>query len=320
MFHYDGGLKITALDLAIDFRRRQPRGFISHAHNDHLARHELAFCTPATAAIYQHRLGPQRVREMAYRQPLEWGGLRITVFPAGHMLGSAMLLVEGDEGSLLYTGDYKLGESATAERAELPRADVLVMESTFGDPAYRLPPRSETIARLVEIVQQTLADGKTPVIRAYVVGKAQEVTAILTSAGIPVVQHPLIYAASQVYEACGCSLGDVACYSRSPPPGAAVIVPPIQQKAEKLTGIAQPITISVTGWAQSPRSRGAWRTDHALPLSDHADFDELLATIDQVQPRVIYCTHGPASFIDILLSRGLDARPLTSARGMVAPK
>ena len=59
MFHFDGGLKITRIDLAVDFRRRQPRGFISHAHTDHMGRHELAYCTPATAALYQRRYGPR---------------------------------------------------------------------------------------------------------------------------------------------------------------------------------------------------------------------------------------------------------------------
>ena len=83
-------------------------------------------------------------------------------------------------GSLLYTGDFKLGESATAEPAELPRADVLIMESTFGQPRYRMPPRGETVARLLELVRGALAEGATPVIHAYPLGKSQEVTRLLT--------------------------------------------------------------------------------------------------------------------------------------------
>ena len=113
---------------------------------------------------------------MPYRTPIEWGGLRLTTFPAGHCLGSAMLLAEDGEQSLLYTGDFKLGESATAERAELPHADILVIESTFGHPDYRLPPREQVLEQLLCLVRQTLADGAVPVIQAYMLGKGQEVT------------------------------------------------------------------------------------------------------------------------------------------------
>src|SRR4029079_7015360 len=85
MFHYDSGLFLTAAQLGVDVRRRQPRCFVSHAHTDHIARHELALATAATAALYRHRLGPRhRVLEMPYRQPVEFGGMQLTALPAGH--------------------------------------------------------------------------------------------------------------------------------------------------------------------------------------------------------------------------------------------
>ena len=95
MFHYDRGLKLTDIDLAIDFRRRQPRGFISHAHADHMAPHELAFCTPSTGRLYQHRQGKHRlIRALPFGQTMDWNATRLTTYPAGHVLGSAMLLAE----------------------------------------------------------------------------------------------------------------------------------------------------------------------------------------------------------------------------------
>src|SRR4051812_33160755 len=120
MFHFDRGLMLTAAGLAVDVRRRQPRGFVSHAHADHMARHELALCTAPTARLYQHKFGARPVREINYREPLEFGPLRLTTYPAGHCLGSAMLLADNGVTKLLYTGDFKLGSSATAEKAELP--------------------------------------------------------------------------------------------------------------------------------------------------------------------------------------------------------
>ena len=137
-----------------------------------------------------------------------------------------MLLAEDGETSLLYTGDFKLGDSATAQRAVLPKAEILIIESTYGDPAYRLTPRAEAIAELCRLVREVLTADRTPVIQAYVLGKGQEVSKILTDAGIPVLQHPNTFAISQVYRQCGVDLGDVHLYPGQPLPGHAVVVPP----------------------------------------------------------------------------------------------
>jgi Cft2 family RNA processing exonuclease len=313
MFHFDNGLRITNIDLAVDMRRRQPRGFISHAHTDHMARHELAFCTPATAELYQHRYGPRPTKLMPFAEPLVWDDCKLTTHPAGHVFGSAMLAIEGCQ-SVLYTGDFKLRPSATAEPATPPRADALIMESTYGHPRYRLPPRDESIAQLVALVTRILNDGRTPVVHAYVLGKAQEVTRILTLAGIRVVQHPIVYAVSAVYQRCGCELGIIELCDGPPPSDAAVVAPPRRQKAAALVGLRRPVSIVVTGWAIDPAWRWRLGGDYAIPLSDHADFDELIECIERVEPSVVYCTHGPAEFVDLLRKRGHNAHPLDGCR------
>ena len=310
MFHFDRGLKLTRSGLAIDFRRRQPRGFVSHAHSDHMARHELALCTPATSLLYQHRYGPRPTTELPYRQTLAWADLKLTTYPAGHCLGSAMLLAEEDGQTLLYTGDFKLGESATAERAELPRADILVIESTFGDPRYRITPRSEAIAQLYQLVSETLAAGRTPVVEAYVTGKGQEVTKILTLGGFQVLQHPMMHAVSAVYRKAGVDLGDCHLYPGHYLPGHVVVVPPRMHRGGRLAGLRNVVTFAVSGWAMHPGTRYRLGVDHAIPLSDHADYDELLSAVAQVSPRVTYCTHGPRNFYEILRAEGFNAHPL----------
>ncbi len=314
MFHWDRGLFLTAAGLAVDVTRRQKLGFISHAHADHLGAHELALCTPATAALYRHRRGAhRRTREMPYREPRELGPLRLTTFPAGHCLGSAMLLAEDEKQSLLFTGDFKLGPSATSEEAELPQADILVMESTFGRPKYRLPPRDEVIAELLDLVRRTLAEGRTPVVHAYALGKSQEVTRLLTKAGIPVQQHPMTFAVSEVYHQCGVDLGHVTAYENEWLPGHAVITLPKGMKKFRLIGIEHPVSIAVTGWAIDSSTKYRQGVDHALPLSDHADFDELLETVERVDAKAIYCTHGPRDFVEYLRAEGYNAYPVTGS-------
>jgi putative mRNA 3-end processing factor len=310
LFHWENGLKLTTADLAIDFRRRQARAFISHAHSDHMARHELAICTPQTAALYQLRLGPRPTLELPYRQAMEWAGLRLTTYPAGHCLGSAMLLAEDRGRTLLYTGDFKLRPSLTAEPAELTHADTLVIESTFGHPDYRLPPREECLAEFFGLVRRALADEMVPVIYAYVLGKSQEITRMLTSEGIPVLQHGSIYQVSRVYESLGCSLGRFERFRGRVEPGWAVIVPAGSGPME----LPHQVRFALTGWAMDRGAKYRLGVDHAIPVSDHADYDELIEAIDRVAPQAVYCTHGPESFVDRLLDLGYNAFVLGKRR------
>jgi Cft2 family RNA processing exonuclease len=218
-----------------------------------------------------------------------------------------MLLAEDEKESLLYTGDFKLGESATAERAELPHADILVIESTYGTPAYRLPPRRETIDKFLDLVKKTIESGSTPVILTYALGKSQEVTKILTTAGIGVVQHRKAFDVSEVYEQCGMNLGGFELFGGAVEPGKVLIVPPGMGHLDK---IGHQTRFAVTGWAIESSAKYRFRVEHAIPLSDHADFDELLEAVRIVNPRVVYCTHGPESFVDRVRDIGFDAHPL----------
>ena len=310
--------------LWVDVRRRQARSFVSHAHADHMGRHELALCTPETGRLYQKRLSEwsngtratdrHPVWEMPLGQPMEFGPLRLTAVGAGHCLGSAMLLAEDGDQSLLYTGDFKLSESLTAPPADPRRADVLIMESTFGRPDYRLPPRREVIEQLLEVVHASFAAGRTPVIHAYAFGKSQEVTKILTTHGVPVLQHRDIWTLSQIYEECGVPLAtgeaDVAQYEGAPLAGHAVVTLPKGMKRYRLAGLGLVTSIALTGWAAGPSAPYRLNVDHALPLSDHADYAELLEIVRMVEPSKVYCTHGPREFVDCVREIGFDAQPL----------
>ncbi|MEM9351539.1 MAG: MBL fold metallo-hydrolase RNA specificity domain-containing protein [Planctomycetota bacterium] len=322
MFHWDNGLFLTRAKLGLDVRRGLACGYISHAHADHMGPHQVALATPETAALYRHRRGAgRRVRLLHYGEPERFGGFELTALPAGHCLGSSMLLANDGGKTLLYTGDFKLGPSATAKQAEPPRADILVMESTFGRPRYRLPPREEVVAELAELVRSVLAEGRTPVLHAYELGKAQEVTKLLTDRGLPVLQHPSIFAVSEVYRRCEVGLGDCTEFRADRVPGRVVVTLPRGVRNFRLPGIASPVSIAITGWAIDPATKHRLGVDHALPLSDHADFDELLRLVELVHPEQVYCTHGPASFAGCLQAAGWDARPVSGGyqRRMFVP-
>ncbi|MFC1758228.1 MBL fold metallo-hydrolase RNA specificity domain-containing protein [Planctomycetota bacterium] len=310
MLLYDDGLFLLTNRLGIDVRRPLPNGFISHAHFDHMAKHQTAFCTPETARLYRHRIGDRPVRCFPFHQPTDYAGVTLTTLPAGHMLGSAMLLVEQNDTRLLYTGDFQLKETLTCRKAIVPKVDVLVMECTFGRPQFSFPDRTATVKRLVSTVRSIMLRGNVPVIEAYVAGKAQEVTRILTRAEIPVVQHPEIFAISEVYSELGQDLGKFRCYGNSPVPGAALIVPPSQQRAASIGDIHRQERIAITGWAMRNDEARRRKVQHVIPLSDHADYNELLELVETAKPSTILCVHGPKEFSDDLQSRGHDARYL----------
>lgn len=309
MFYWDNGLFIAKPHLAVDLTRRQACGFISHAHADHMARHELTLCTVETASLYQHRLGKRNVKILPYLEPVEWGGVMLTLYPAGHCLGSAMLQVEDDGKTLLYTGDFKFGTPETSQEIVIPKSDILIMETTFGDPKYRFPDRKEVIQNFLALVKETFDNQQTPVIHAYSLGKAQEVTKILTNAGFRVQQHPVIFEISRIYGKHGIDLGDVIPVdpNRKSKPDRVLIVPPRVGFLETSTG---PVTFAVTGWAMDASAKYRYGVDHTIPLSDHADYGELIEMVKCVEPEITYCTHGSNDFVDRLYDLGINARPL----------
>jgi putative mRNA 3-end processing factor len=319
MLEWDGALKICNTDLYLDSRQARATCVVSHAHSDHLpdSPHGRTFATPATAAIAGYRSGVGEVVELAYGTRYRvCPDTMLQLLPAGHVVGSAMAHVTRPEGTLLYTGDFKLRDSLTTAAAEPCRADVLVMESTYGRSLFRFPPSRQVIAELVERVGGALRAGRQPIVMGYSLGKAQEAVRALTDAGFPVTCHGAVFAMNQISEQVGVRLGPYRRYRSEDFHGTAaldlaergvLVAPPHAARSGFVTRFADPLRIVLTGWAMLKGAQYRYGVDHALPLSDHADFDELLELIDRVRPRKVFTYHGFRDFVDMLRSRGIDA-------------
>ncbi len=172
MLDWDDDLKLSGADLYLDSRINRPTCFISHAHSDHLGLHNHAICTPETAKLAEFRVGKQQTTTLDFNFPFSFdAATRLMLVPAGHVLGNAMLHVARPEGTLLYTGDFKLRQSLTVKPAAPVPADYLVMESTYGQPHFRFPPWRETAGRLVELVTGALHNGRQPIVMGYSLGR-----------------------------------------------------------------------------------------------------------------------------------------------------
>lgn len=328
MLEWDDDLKLAGTGLYLDSRQIRAHGFISHAHSDHLPAshtaggepciHTEAIATPATAAIAAHRCGGTVSNILEYHAAHRWcPSTVLRLLPAGHVLGSAMLHVTRPEGSLLYTGDFKLRASLTVAPAEPMQADVLVMESTYGSPHFRFPPWRAVADELIDRCSDALRAGRQPIVMGYSLGKAQELVRILTDAGLPVTCHGAICSMNALYERLGVPVGTYRRYRFDDFHGPAaldlaergvLVAPPNAARSGFVTRFDNPLRIVATGWALLKGAPYRYGVDHALPLSDHADYDELLELIERVRPRTIFTHHGYRAFADALRARGHDAR------------
>lgn len=318
-------LYVADLDLWIDSLRPRARCYVSHGHSDHAREHDTIVTTPANAKICRSRFARSAARgkqispvpdrpppacdfeEHAFNEPWSDGEHTLTLFPAGHVLGSAQLMIEGAGGRFVYTGDFKLARSYTCEPPEVKRCDVLLMECTFGRPHYVFPSRDEVEDAVVAFATQALEDGCAPIFYAYSLGKAQEAMAILGTAGIPVTVHGAVDTIARVYRSAGVQLPPYERYDAATYDGTrALIWPPSATQPKALRNKAWR-SVVLTGWAVDKNAAHRYGADAAIPLSDHADYAALLRYVELAQPRKVLLNHGRRDFVWRLRRLGIDA-------------
>lgn len=315
--HADG-LHLPELDLWLDPHSPRERAFVSHAHSDHFARHGWTLCSEVTRTLIERRYGTPRDGELCaagWREVHRLPGHELRLIPAGHIFGSAMLHVTRlrDGATLLYTGDFKLRQGLTAEPAELMRADTLILETTFGLPQFRFPPQREVLAAMLRFVQETLEDGGIPVLLGYSLGKAQEILSALHEARVPVMLHPTVVKMTEAYRALCHTFPEYEVFDATRAAGHVLLMPPSAARSQAVRKLKVCRTVMLSGWALMPGAKFRYQVDEVFPLSDHADYPELVRCVEEVQPRLVYTVHGYASeFARDLRARGVEAWSLIS--------
>lgn len=307
------GLRLKGTVLCFDAHRKAVLSFVSHAHGDHIARHARVIATRETAALMQHRLGALKdVRTVAFGEPFEEAGHTLELIPAGHVLGAAQLRVTRSDGHrLVFSGDLCLERSLTAAPAQIAQADTLVLESTFGHPRYRFPPRGEVFDEIAAWARDALARGQRPILYGYALGKAQEAVKQLEVRGLALCVHPDIHALNEVYRAMGVAL-EARCFDGAFRDGEVGVFPP-WGRSQDLKRIPGKVTAVLTGWALDAGIERRYGAQRAFPVSDHADFPALVAYAQATGAREVLTHHGFAEELaQALRDLGIASRPVAS--------
>ncbi len=315
---YERGVYLPAQDLWLDPWDAKPFAFVSHAHSDHIALHQEIIVSERTARLMQARLPGVRTEHV-----LPFGEMRtvhdvdLMLLPAGHIFGSAQIFLETANDSLLYTGDFKLRHGKSVEPAAWRQANTLIMETTYGVPRYRLPSTEQVVDQIVAFCREAIEEGEVPVLLGYSLGKAQEILCALDGAGLTPMLHGSVFQMTRIYEQFGQSFCKYVRYNANDVAGKVLICPPSANRSRILEKIPRKRVAMISGWAVEPNAIYRYQVDAAFPLSDHADYDDLLRYVDLVQPKRVLTLHGfAAQFAQDLRDRGVEAWALTEENQM----
>lgn len=304
------GIYLPEIDLWLDPQERCESSWISHGHSDHArGLHCTVIATPDTLRVYRIRWPedtdtPQDLRSLAYGESMEWRGATLTACPASHILGAAQLLIEYGGERVVYTGDIKLRDSICGAPTEVVSCDRLIIESTFGLPIFHFLFQDEARDRIVAFARECLDDGITPVFAGYPLGRGQEIAHVLCQAGIPTGVHGAIARMIPVYEDSGYAFPGWSPYDARQTSGRALVVVPGFRATLEASGKNFRMAY-VSGWAGLDNARNRAGAEELIPYSDHGDFEELLAMVEQSGATHVDVVHGyTEDFARILNQRG----------------
>lgn len=294
------------------------RAVITHGHSDHArAGHAHVLATPETIAVMKVRYGVTcagAFQAAAYDDPLTINGVGVRLVPAGHILGSAQIVLDWAGRRAVISGDYKRALDPTCAPFELVRCDVFVTEATFALPVFHHEPAHGEAMKLLRSLAAEPA--RTHLVGAYGLGKCQRMIRVLRDAGYdkPIYLHGAVVALTQLYQSLGIDLGEVRVVSDSAAKdmaGGIVMCPPSALTDRWSRRFNDPVTAFASGWMRvrgRARQRGV---ELPLVVSDHVDWPDLIATVVETGASDIWVTHGREdALVHYLATQGLRARAL----------
>jgi putative mRNA 3-end processing factor len=290
------GIYVTPADAWIDPSQPKPRAWITHGHSDHArGGHGAVLATPETLAIMEVRCGPQNGQPVSYDQRIRVGEVEVRFVPAGHVLGSAQIVMEHRGERVVVSGDYKRRPDPTCPCFVPVPCDIFITEATFGLPVFRHPDTRSEIDRLLHRLHSD--PGRCVLVGAYALGKAQRIISELRARGHhdPIYFHGAIERLCQLYESFGIELGELrhaGGATKGEMAGHIVIAPPSALNDRWSRRLPDPVTAMASGWMRIRQRARQQNVELPLIISDHADWDELTMTIRELEPTEVWITHG----------------------------
>ena len=311
----DNGLYCAGGDFYVDPWRPVDRAVITHAHSDHACPGSLAYLTarPGEALLRARAGGEAAIQALDYGESVVLDGVRVSLHPAGHILGSAQMRIESGGEVWVVSGDYKLEPDPTCAAFEPVACDTFVTEATFGLPIYRWPPEAEVFAEIQSWWAANQQAGKASVLFAYSLGKAQRVLAGLDSVAGPIYTHGAVEKYCRHYREAGIALAPTTHADAAPAATdwsrALILAPPSANGTPWIRRFGPLSTGFASGWMRIRGARRRRSLDRGFVLSDHADWPGLMSAIRLSGASRVWVTHGyRAPVVEWLKQQGIDAQ------------
>lgn len=312
------GIYVRPADAWIDPSTPQPRALVTHGHADHArGGHGAVWATPETLAIMDVRYGRQSANPVQYGETIRMGEVEVGYVPAGHVLGSAQIVLDYRGERVVVSGDYKRRSDPTCTPFEPVKCDVFVTEATFGLPVFRHPDTGDEIDKLIAALRANPT--RCVLVGAYALGKAQRVIAELRERGheAPIYLHGALQRLCDLYVEQGVRLGELRAVADTPKAemaGHVVMCPPGALNDRWSRRLPDPITAMASGWMRVRQRARQKNVELPLILSDHADWDELTTTLLEISPKEVWVTHGREdALVHWCMTRQIRARALALA-------